>query len=178
MALSGCNNSAGNVIVTSDPSQKIDYAMGKMDKGRDLTSVQLMEQTVRSCQESNSKPCLAKAYAAYGKLFQTPEFTAAYKERNGGAGGKTGPQLSIEYLEKAKALYNELGQTDSISELYYIEMVQRANQRDFVGACNILEKSRLLHQETGQSFVPNGFGSYDDFYNNETRQMRCNCTCN
>jgi len=171
---------------SDDPHRKLDQAVLLFHKqARPLRAERLIREAIGIFQKSNDQLGLAKAYQTYGFFFRSHSiekwrnaFTrdgfldkkAAYRSRL---------LSSIEYFDKAKAIFRELNHYDGLANVNYNLGVTYEYMDSHLLACQAYEQSLesyregLLRNPDANAAVPGGFSNYEEAVASHKKRMGC-----
>jgi tetratricopeptide (TPR) repeat protein len=174
------------VVATSDPATKLSDAYQLFtQQDRPLIAERLIREAIVIYEERNDELGLADAYRYYGMFFNSSSVAGhgGYYRHNGFL-DKTASfdgrhDKSIEYFQKAGAIYRERKQFDALTNLSlnmgltYIEMGK------FKAACQAFDESAEHYRKNveqnpaAKPFVPKPFASYHDYMSTIRKRYGC-----
>ena len=186
IVLAGC--SAIGVPATSDPREKLQQAIGLLRIDRPLPADTLIREAIDIYQQRGDQDGLAEAYRQYALFLLSPAVTHSdyafvqYGFTDKTISFKTRYAKSVEYFEKAEALYQSIGGTERASDLSNIYL-NKSDAQYLNGqtseACASLERSRAFNHEFMATHpgadvqVPKEFGSFDNGIDKFKKQIGC-----
>lgn len=181
--LAGC--AAALVPYTSDPKQMIANAYWLFDdQVRPLPAERMILEAIDIYKEGEDQAGLAQAYIAYSvflRSYAVGKYSKHYSEH-----GFLQPNItfedrynsSIEYLDKAGAIYQNQHQYDLLTNVYlHMGFTYWAGQR-ITEACSMfvisLEKHKKFTAEHPDVVVYlEGYGTYQEYLSSRTKEINC-----
>jgi tetratricopeptide (TPR) repeat protein len=173
------------VPASDDPKVKLMQAYELLAHGRPLPAERLIRESLVAFESAGDGVALANAYRAYGYFFASSAVGSmrGHYHRSGfldpAAVYEARYRKSIEYLEKAAALYSTHARYDGLTNSYF----QIGNAQLAIGdrraACAAYDKSldfsrdHHLHEPDVRVGLPRGFSTYKDFISSRMAQVRC-----
>jgi tetratricopeptide (TPR) repeat protein len=174
------------VIQSSDPNTKLSDATILFDReDRPLIAERLIREAIEICAKKLDQNCLADAYTNYGFFFRSPSVVHWSKQyiENGfldtSATYDNRYSKSIEYFERARAIYPQLGRFDALTNVDLNMGITYELMGDRKSACQALADSadanheNLRRNPSTTVALPKGFSSYDDFLADYRKRDRC-----
>lgn len=173
--LSGC---AGiGVIETSDPAVKLRDAYNLFERqDRPLIAERLIREAIDIYQKNNDQLGLAEAYRTYGLFFESRsiygKWSKQYKEKgflDKSATFDTRFEKSIEYFEKAGAIYAQNKRFDALTNVYlnlgdiYTAIGKREEGCQAFDRCLKSYHDNIRQNPTAKPIAPKGFSSVEEF---------------
>ncbi len=187
-ALLGTSGCAGfGIVATSDPAAKLSDAEDLFDRqDRPLPAERLIREAIDIYQEKNDQVGLAGAYRTYGFFFRSPSVEGKWNKiyrANGfldkSATFETRYAKSIEYFEKARAIYAENKRFDRLTNVDLNMGFSYAGMGNKDAACNAFDRSLESYRENlrqtpgARPIVPRGFASYEEFLADVKKRYAC-----
>jgi hypothetical protein len=187
----GCNlivaGCAGvGVVESSDPQTKLSDATALFDReDRPLVAERLIREAISICASKSDQSCLADAYRTYGFFFRSPSVTHWSKQYietgflDASATFDNRYSKSIEYFEKARSLYLQLGRFDALTNVDLNMGFTFDRMEDHKSACRAFDDSGNANRENlrrnpnAKVALPEGFASYDDFLMSYRKRDGC-----
>lgn len=180
--LGGC---AGvGIVDTNDPYQKLENATVLYGKqGRPIAANRLMIEVIKTCEENNDRPCLARAWASYGGLLKSESAKAWEMEHGKGAFPADRYDQAAEYLGKAAIAFIELKDHGRATNAYHDQAraFELAGQK--TEACTSwlktfaeykqFTKEYLAKNHDAKPYVPSGFSTYEEFIGTQRNRIGC-----
>jgi tetratricopeptide (TPR) repeat protein len=183
--LAGC---AGfGVVSTSDPAQKLRDAVGLWEgQDRPLIAERLIREAIEIYQSNNDPLGLANAYRIYGFFFSSKSIDGkwnVYYRKSGfldrSATFDTRFIKSIEYFEKARALYAANSRFDALTNVDLNLGFTYAQIGDTQKACESFDRSLADNHENRRlnpalrQVLPGGFASYEEYLAATKKRYGC-----
>jgi tetratricopeptide (TPR) repeat protein len=174
------------VVATSDPAAKLRDAGDLYDRqDRPLIAERLIREAIEAYQSQNNQLGLADAYREYGFFFRSPsieKWNKVYRE-NGfldkSATFETRHVKSIDYFEKARAIYSEHKRFDALTNVNMNMGFTYVAMGDKQAACRAFERALESYREnirqnpTAKPTLPKGFTSYEDYWSDRRKRYGC-----
>lgn len=164
-------------VAESDPAAKLRDAKDLFDRqDRPLIAEKLIRDAIESYQQANDQLGLANAYRTYGFFFRSPAVEGQWRKyylENGfldkAASFDDRYGKSIEYLEKALAIFTKYNRFDALTNLnlnigFTYEVMGYGE-----AACEAFDRSlennrdNLRQISKAKVALPQGFASYEEF---------------
>lgn len=187
-ALLGISGCAGfGIVATSDPAAKLIDAGDLFDRqDRPLPAERLIREALEIYQKQDNQLGVAEAYRTYGFFFRSPSVEgkwSKYYRQNGfldkSATFATRYAKSVEYFEKARAIFAEHKRFDALTNVDLnmgFTYVAMGNTR---AACQAFDRSfenyrdNLRQTPGARPVVPKGFVSYEEFLADRKERYGC-----
>jgi tetratricopeptide (TPR) repeat protein len=175
VVLAGCAGTG--VVAPSDPAAQLRDAenlFGRQD--RPLIAERLIRDAMETYREDDDRLGLANAYRIYGFFFRSSAIEGRWKkyyQANGfldkSARFEARYEKSIEYLEKARAIFADYKRFDALTNVNLNIGFTYEVMGHWDAACRAFERSlennrdSLGQDSPGRVALPRGFGSYEEF---------------
>jgi len=153
--LAGC--AAAFVPVTSDPQEKLNWAGGLVHMGsRPLPAERLIQEAIAIYKHRNDEVGLAGAYRVYASFFASPaierwrKWYAEHGFLDETATVDNRYAKSIEYFQKAAAIYTRYNRTDWLTYLNLNMGLTYEQMGDRDSACRAFERSAENYRATAR----------------------------
>jgi tetratricopeptide (TPR) repeat protein len=171
---------------TRDPAEKLSAGLELFDHyGYPLPAEGLIHEAIEIYQKGDKQIELAEAYRIYGFFFRSEgieKWQSFYEERgfkdpSATVGNRY--EKSIEYFEKAKAIWTDHKKFDALTNVYLnmgftYELAGKRKE-----ACRAYEESIRSHHEFtelnpgSKTIVPYGYNNHDDYVNVHKKRLGC-----
>ncbi len=175
------------ISATSDPAVKLNDAGDLFERqDRPLPAERLIREAIEIYQERNDQLGLAEAYRTYGFFFRSPSIEGKWSKhyRENGFLDKsttfeTRYAKSIEYFEKARAIFVEVKRFDALTNVDLNMGFTYVAMGDRDAACKAFDRSLESYRENlrvtagAKPVVPRGFTSYEEFLADRKKRYGC-----
>jgi tetratricopeptide (TPR) repeat protein len=185
VVLAGC---AGvGVVATSDPAAKLHDAGYLYDRAdRPLIAERLIREAIEIYEKNNDQLGLAEAYLEYGFFFRSRsiegKWNTFYRE-NGfldkSASFDTRYAKSIEYFERARAIFSEYKRFDVLTNVNHNMGFTYELMGNSKAACAAFERAlesnreNLRQNPTAKVNLPPGVATYEDYLAPHRKRAGC-----
>ncbi len=179
LCLAGC--AAAGVPHTNDPYEKLNWAGGLVHVGsRPVPAEALISEAIAIFEQRNDELGLAAGYRAYASFFASPaiegrrQWYAQYGFRDKAATLENRFSKSIEYFQKAEAIYTRHNRSDWLTYVNLNMGLTYQVMGDLNSACRAFERSEANHRATAH-FGPdvNVTVDYAQVLTSHKRSARC-----
>jgi tetratricopeptide (TPR) repeat protein len=174
------------VVATDDPAAKLRDAGDLYDRqDRPLIAERLIREAIGTYQSRNDQLGLADSYREYGFFFRSSsvaKWNKVYRE-NGfldkSATFETRHAKSIEYFEKARAIYADHKRFDALTNVNMNMGFTYVAMGDREAACRAFDRALESYHEnirqnpTAKPILPKGFASYEDYWSDRRKRYGC-----
>jgi len=183
ISLVGC--AAALVPYTNDPKQKVSDAYWLFDeKQRALPAQNLLLEAIEIYKNDGNETGLAEAYTAYGiflRSYAVDKYSEHYKEtgfKNGEIRFSDRYKMSVEYLDKSRAIYENQQKYDDLTNIYLHMGFTYLTNDNVQKGCDMFIKSldmnkRFMSNNPDAKLNLSGFKSYEDYIKNKMKQAKC-----
>lgn len=185
MGISGCT--AIGVPITSNPNNKLDYAINLLKIDRPLPAESLIQEAVHIYKKQGDELGLANAYRIYALFLQSKaveNWGTGYRQRgfmDGTVNFDGRNKKAIEYFEMAKIIYERYSSYDGLTNIYFnIGKVYYFKFNDKIRACKSFSESYGYYLKfrknnpTNEIEFPAKFSSYKNYILAVKNEAGCN----